>query len=266
MFFALTFLFSWLLWLPGVLVTLNVVDWVIDYSVYVVLNVAGGAIPSILGLCFIFRTGGRDALKEALWSGIDVRRIKRFWWVIILFMMPIIHVTALLLGILAGSAVPELTYLQQWWLIPVLFIVGFIPISNAFREEFGWRGYAIDPLQSRFNALVTSAIIGLAWGLWHLPLWYFPTGVQQYASMPFWGFLSNTVMLSIIMTWLYNNTNRSILSAVAFHVVINISPQIFPFAQTDIGIYFNIILNICLALAIVIRYGHGELKRTYMDS
>ncbi len=246
--------------------TFGLVTWVVDDLMWVILNVAAGSIPSILGLYFIYQNGGKDAFKAAIWSGVDVRRIKRNWWLIILFMMPIIHATALLLGILVGGLVPELVLLQQWWLIPILFIGAFLPISNAFREEFGWRGYAVDPLQTRFNALVTSGIIGFAWGLWHLPLWYFPTGIQQYASIPFWGFMSNTIMLSIIMTWLYNNTNRSILSAVAFHVVVNISPQIFPFAQTELGVYFNIILNICIAAIIVIRYGYEHLQRKIVDT
>lgn len=51
-----------------------------------------------------------------------------------------------------------------------LFIVPFFvvdAISNG--EEIGWRGYVLPRLQAKHNALVSSLIVGVIWGLWHIP-------------------------------------------------------------------------------------------------
>jgi membrane protease YdiL (CAAX protease family) len=261
LFFALTIPISWLIWLPGVLQTFDLLPIPLDDSIFVILNVIGGAMPTILGLLLYYRENGMQKVKQVLIRGADPRKIGRGWWLVLLILIPIINASALFLGILSGGPVPELAVIQQWWMIPILFIVGFIPISNAFREEFGWRGYATEHLQSRRDALVTSIIIGLVWGLWHLPLRYFPGGVEVYSNIPIWAFMINTTTISIMMTWLYNNNSGSILTAVVFHVMLNLSPSIFPYGQTDLGVYYNMILYAAVALFIVLFYGHRTMMR-----
>ncbi len=260
LFFVLTIAISWLIWLPGVLDTFNLLPVALDDVIFIILNVCGGAVPTILGLLLYYREEGKTKVREVLNRGVDPRRIGRVWWLPLLFLIPIINVSALILGILSGGPVPELPLFQQLWMIPVLFIVGFIPISNAFREEFGWRGYAIERLQSRWGALVTSIIIGLAWGLWHLPLRYFPGGIEVYSQTPLWVFMINTTTLSIIMTWFYNNNRNSILTGVVFHVMLNLTPSIFPFGQTDLGVYYNMVLYVFVALLVTLHYGHRTLR------
>ncbi|MBN2230361.1 MAG: hypothetical protein JW779_12300 [Candidatus Thorarchaeota archaeon] len=80
-------------------------------------------------------------------------------------------------------------------------------------------------------------------------------GIEAYANKPFWLFITNTTTLSIIMTWLYNNNNGSIFTGAAFHVVLNITPSIFPFEQAGFGIYFNMILLLIIAFLIGLYYG-----------
>jgi membrane protease YdiL (CAAX protease family) len=167
----------------------------------------------------------------------------------------------LVLGVLAGGPIPELLLLQQWWLIPIFFVVGFIPISTAVREEFGWRGYALEHLQSRWSALVSSVVLGIVWTAWHLPLMVFPTSAEAYARIPIWVFFVNTVAFSILMTWLYNNNAQSIFTALLFHILIDVSPQIFPFGLTDFGVYINMLLNLLVVAVIVVRYRPGRLIR-----
>jgi len=223
--------------------------------------VIGGAIPTILGLFLYYREEGKPKLREVFARGIDPRKIGKLWWIPLLFLIPLINGVALALGILTGGPVPNLPMLQTWYLIPILFIVGFIPISNAFREEFGWRGYAIERLQVKYGALTTSIIIGFVWGIWHLPLRYFPGGVEVYSGIPIWVFMINTITLSIMMTWLYNNNRGSIFTGVVFHVMLNFTPSIFPFGQTEWGVYLNMILYVVVAVLIVLYYGVHNLKR-----
>ncbi|WP_204245430.1 CPBP family intramembrane glutamic endopeptidase [Methanosarcina horonobensis] len=65
--------------------------------------------------------------------------------------------------------------------IPILFAGFFI---GAAGEELGWTGYAIDPMQKRWNALTTSIILGLMWSTWH-----YPSMIQQGRDLTWiaWG-------------------------------------------------------------------------------
>jgi membrane protease YdiL (CAAX protease family) len=105
-----------------------------------------------------------------------------------------------------------------------VFLFGPLP------EELGWRGYALDHLQSRYSALGASLILGTAWSLWHLPT-YLIAGTFQNSiglgSPLFWLFSLGMLPQSILMTWIYNNTRRSTLSAIIFHFSINFSGEFF---------------------------------------
>lgn len=90
-------------------------------------------------------------------------------------------------------------------------------ILGPLSEEYGWRGFAIKRLLNRFNANLTSLIIGLIWSLWHLPL-FFTLGSSQYESnMPFLVFLITVTSISFVFTYVYIQTNRSLFSAIFFH-------------------------------------------------
>lgn len=124
----------------------------------------------------------------------------------------------------------------------------------------------MDKLQARWNALTSSIIIGFAWGIWHLPLWVFPTAIEVYSRIPLWVYILNTIMISIIMTWTYNNTSRSMLSAIVMHTVLNISGTIFPFTWTDYGVYFNLLLQVVVVTIIVAIYGIESLMKHYSQT
>jgi len=70
-------------------------------------------------------------------------------------------------------------------------------------EEPGWRGFALPKLQEHRSPLVATLLVGLAWGIWHIPL-YGPLGF----AVP--------LILAFFYTWLYNRT-RSVLLCLLLH-------------------------------------------------
>ena len=90
-------------------------------------------------------------------------------------------------------------------------------------EEIGWRGFALPRLLERWNAFTASLILGVVWALWHLPYFFF--------GMPY-SFLIYALYLlavSVLMTWIFNHTQGSLLVAVIFHFWFNM----FDILQAD---------------------------------
>lgn len=127
-------------------------------------------------------------------------------------------------------------------------------------EEFGWRGYALDRLQAHYSALLSSVFLGIVWGLWHLPL-FFMSGQDIYHSVPIPAFILGTIFLSILFTWIYNNTGRSILAVLIFHTMGNLSHFIFPAMATSLGGLYSVIINIVVVIIILIIFGSKRMVR-----
>ena len=137
--------------------------------------------------------------------------------------------------------------------VPVLFFVSFL--ING--EEIGWRGFALPRLQARFNALTASLILGVIWAGFHLPL-FWTVGSTQ-AGQPIFGFFISIVASSIIVTWLYNNTN-SLLLVVLFHASVNTWSQIIPgidTAHAGIGPIYWLTTGLLCATAVLITLFFG---------
>jgi membrane protease YdiL (CAAX protease family) len=64
-------------------------------------------------------------------------------------------------------------------------------------EEPGWRGFALPRLQQRYSPVAATLLLGVLWGLWHLPI-----GPLT---------LLWTVPLAFFYTWLYNRTHSVVL-------------------------------------------------------
>lgn len=97
------------------------------------------------------------------------------------------------------------------------FLHGFL-LTGGINEESGWRGFALPRLQARYPVIVAAAIVWFFWALWHLP---FDIG----SGTPIAAILENRLMwnliFSILMAWLYNRTNGSILAPALFHTAMN---------------------------------------------
>ena len=127
-----------------------------------------------------------------------------------------------LIGFGNGSGVESS---QSFATIGALIVFTFF--SGPFAEEAGWRGYALPRLQKNQSAFAASLWIGLMWTLWHVPL-IFVSGADQ-AFFGWIGWIIYTVLifcLSIILTWIYNNTHGSFVMVMIAHFSFNIASNL----------------------------------------
>jgi membrane protease YdiL (CAAX protease family) len=199
-------------------------------------------------------TQSRDGRREFWQRLIDIRRISPAWYAVTLFTAPTVTGLAALLDRLLGGvgAQPEaLTRLvdRPW---SIAWFVFFTLLFGPLPEEIGWRGYALNRLQARFGILRASLLLGAAWALWHLPLFLIGGTYQSslgFGSLAFWLFMLGMVPQSVIMTWIYNHTRCSTLSAVLFHFSVNAVGELV--ALTERAEICQLLLWIAVAVAVV---------------
>jgi len=213
-FLGLTLAFSYFVfWGPLALFKIPAISFVSDVKGPVwasALFLAGGFVPSLLAIILTWKKEGVSGLRLL---GRRIIQFKLGWrWYGYTFLIVITGtVGQLIINKLLGNNFNGVLFWEQLGIFLPLLILG--PLS----EEIGWRGYALARLQTRWNALTSSLIVGLVWALWHLPLFMMVGTSQHELGLPFIGFLVGLMANSIIYTWLYNNTQQSIWSAILLH-------------------------------------------------
>jgi membrane protease YdiL (CAAX protease family) len=188
-FFALAYAFSWPFWLLSHLAggTLG--------TVFIVI---GGFGPMLAAAIVISRTGG----SLSGWLRSILRwRVSPVYYAYALG-LPLLLAVILNLALAVLGEQPDVSlvveripaYLQTLLLTAVIF---------GGQEEPGWRGFALPRLQQRHTPLVATLLLGLGWGIWHVPL-YGPAGFVV------------PLVLAFYYTWLYNKT-RSVLLCILLH-------------------------------------------------
>jgi uncharacterized protein len=258
LFFLIAFGWSWLFWLPVVMWDLNLL-----------LSVMASG-PSVSAFLLTYLSEGKNGLKNLLRRAIDYK-IRKVWLVPTFLLIPAITSGALLMATLTVGQTPEFGILfYQPWLIPLAF-VGILFIAGPVQEEFGWRGYALDRLRRKLNnALLSSMILGVIWGFWHLPFFFIGGTGEELGptyQQPIWNIIISTMLFSILYTWLHNNTEGSLTPALIFHTMTNLTPLVFPTSEfptienNNLAMYYSLILTISAAIIVTAIWGPKRLVR-----
>ncbi|MCX7522623.1 type II CAAX endopeptidase family protein [Microbacterium sp. STN6] len=210
-FFVLAFLLPWLVWGTTIAENAGMLSWHIPQSLafWLGLTIATYTAAAL--------TGGWPAVKDLLLRLIRVR-VAVWWYAAALLLTPVLALVAGSLGALVGQ--PALAGVA----LPVSGLAGALLLNIwmwLITEETAWRGYALPRLQRRMNPLVASLVLGVAWGVWHLPLFFIADTFQ--AGIPFAGFLLSTIATSVIIGWIFNHAHGSVLIAALFHGVTDVA-------------------------------------------
>lgn len=121
----------------------------------------------------------------------------------------------------------------------------FTTIIGSIGEEIGWRGYLYYTLRTQLKPWISSLITGLLWGLWHFTK-IFHLGVTHYIL-----FTLSVIPISILMTYVNDRANGSIVPSIIFHTVLNLSFMYLLFErETIIGYLISILFLSIISLFI----------------
>ncbi len=259
LFFIISLLFITLIALPGILVNYGVIDVELPFIPIAILGSWSPNLVAFFVIAFVIKQKGgvKDLLRRwTMW------RVSP-WWYITAF-SPI--AVSLLAALLYFQFDPQAAATTNFPGLP--FLAGFLVISlitGAMGEELGWRGFALPWLQNRFNALGASLILGVIWGLWHLPLWFTGMGWEETS---FWLFSWVGIAMTVILTWICNSTRGNMLLATLFHMSYNFSMgligELWSIPLNKIIEYSAIVFTAFMIVVIVVN-GPSKLSRIKGD-
>ncbi len=248
-FFGLAFLFSWIVWGTSIAEANGMLSFHIPQSL---------AFWSLTLAAFLAAalTDGRAAVMDLIQRILRVR-VAPLWYAVALFLTLLLGLVALGLNLLLGGTNEIGAQLSG---IPFLiFLVTEIGLM-ILTEETAWRGFALPRLQKNASALRASLILGVLWGLWHIPLFLIPGSAQQ--GYPIIAFMAMILAMSVIMTWLYNHTRGSVFVAGIFHGAFDATFVFLGFNAGNQQLFWLLTLVMWVfAAALIFRAGSARLTR-----
>lgn len=157
LFFGVVFAITWGCWLAAIALGVR-----FDSAAGLVLLLVGLTGPGAAGIGFVYLVYDERGRAD-FWNRVkQVRRISGRWLLVMLLLAPVIAIVAASVEILLGGTSATLgDWLYEVDTNPVAFLptLAFATLAPLL-EELGWRGYALDRLQLRQSALVSSVILG----------------------------------------------------------------------------------------------------------
>jgi membrane protease YdiL (CAAX protease family) len=211
-FYGIAFAWAWLFFVPLALSTAGI-GWLpfpLSLPVMVVLGTLG---PSIAGLLTL-------RITEHRWPRIArVQRPGRFVTGLLLAPLLIFATYAALPAIVLANAPTSSIHWSA--LASFSFYNLSTVIGGPLFEEPGWRGFALPRLQHLLGPFQGSLLLGILWASWHLPLFL----CKSWSSSGIGAYLLIVCGLSMIFTFLYNISDRSMIVAVLMHASFNTSSR-----------------------------------------
>ncbi len=252
-FFILTFAITWAMWIPATLTKLSGGASILGPDNP--LGQFGRWAPGLVAIILTAVIAGKQGIGT-LFRPLKIWRVNIGWYLVALLYQPLLFFFAKWIDSLFGNTyevVSPLTTVDG----PIFFVglaVIISAIPGAFMEELGWRGFALPRLQSRNTALMAGIILGLIWGVWHIPSMFF-FGETNILNI-IWSVV-NFIPLTILFTWLFNNTQGSLLLVTLFHASAQYSNNFLGTVPTETA---NIVTWL-VAIVILFVFGMKNLSK-----
>lgn len=144
-----------------------------------------------------------------------------FWYLVVFLIFPGVQLLDMGITRLVGGEVyfklAGMGFESVAIFLSLEFLHGFL-MTGGINEESGWRGFALPRLQARYPVIISAGIVWFFWALWHIP-YDIGQGVplaQMLENRLLWN-----LVFAILLSWLSNRTNGSILAPALLHPAMN---------------------------------------------
>jgi membrane protease YdiL (CAAX protease family) len=190
------------------------------------------------------------------------------WYLLVLLGVPALLLLPSLIqpGTFSAFRLPDLSF----WLSYLIVYLATLVFGGPLGEEPGWRGFALPRLEQRSGPLVGTLLLGVLWGLWHLPLFLLVPGYQGAGNglvtilIPFVAFVIPIIAYAVIFTWVFNNTRGSLWLSILLHASINTAvgmlPSLFPSLEGTLLFALSRLLVWVVVAVLIIAATRGRLS------
>lgn len=248
-YFLIALLFSWAmvaLWITA--------GWPTTF--WTILAITLG--PTLSSLIMTGMTQGAPGLRT-LFGRLLLWRVPFLWYMAALLGIPAIMVLGMI-GLPGAAASFNPLTPEAWLGYPRLFVLVLF-LGGPFLEEPGWRGFALPRLQQRLGPLWGTLLLGILWAAWHFPQYMMPDWAAQnggFTPLSVAVYTLSVIPLTVILSWIFNNTRGSLLLVMLAHSSINAfsvyAVQLFP-AQAESQAYGFVGFGTAAVLILVLTRG-----------
>ena len=258
-FFILTFSITWVCWFTAPYLG----DPENSDIVFLILMLIGLLTPFGIAL-YLTLTSNNQELKSTFFNKLfNIRLIRLSSIPLFLILFPASMIASILISLPFGYSLDQFVIAEEF-----SFSVGGVPaililVLAASFEELGWRGYAIESLNNAFNYFWATAIFGVLWSLWHLPMFFIPDSYQaellQEDFLLVANFFISIVPLAFIISWFCKKNSGSILGAVLIHFIINVTQEFFLVSP------YTKCIQTLIVIAIAVAFVAADKKMFFED-
>lgn len=209
----ITFTVGWLFYLPAVLFLAGHPE----RSGWLILFQTPGAAAALLaGVLIRYARGGTAEVREAWRWYLRWKGHRWWWWVSAIALLPMLGVVAGVVNRSFGAGLVDLWDRMGVFALAVLPLIGAAQLaSSPLLEEYGWRGFWQSRLQHRLPAWAAALLVGLLWGIHHVP-------ISLAVGADPWRTVAGAVGPSVLAAWLLNS-GRSMVGPMLLHAGLNLS-------------------------------------------
>ena len=206
--------------------------------------------PAVSGIALTFIYEGPSGLRAL---GRRLCRLRLPWLAVLLVPFALV---ACVLHAMAAVISPVFA--------PNDFFIGLgFGVLAGLLEEIGWTGFALPRLLQLGSAVRQGVILGVLWGLWHLPVVDFLGAATPHGA--FWlpfavTFIAAMTAVRVLIVWVYVNTESvgmaQLLHAASTGALVVLSPQVTPIQEVQWYMIYAAALWLVVAL-VCVSFGKG---------
>lgn len=234
-FFTITFVIMIIFWGGCALIsqTLNIT---VNNIFLRIMHIIGGFSPTIASYISLKRNGKVKSFKEWLKKIFDIKQSIGTYLLVALFVLIYYVLGCLINGFEMGA--------------PIFMILVLAPMMlvGGGNEEVGWRMILQPELEKKFGFNLATILTGIAWWLWHLPIFFIKGTANINMNYFLFGIMCLTLSYALATI---RKISKGVFPCILTHCFINGLSAIFVFNFSLLSCCITLIVTIAASMAIL---------------